>query len=210
MGGPGRGWLACRQRAAPPAPILHPPPRGYRHAGHFRGRLSPSTVPQVLPLLPPIRRPCCCSCLQVSGLVVAGGKVQGVTYTDGEGQAQQLAGDAVVLATGGFGANRELLRKYAPQVRMYYYTLLQSSSGRWSRGAARVIMCGIPWCMCSEGLPELAGVQGRAEFCAGGACQCGAAAGIGRGCLALGAACSTAGQGRASGQAQGQAGSKQS
>jgi hypothetical protein len=55
-------------------------------------------------------------CLQVTGLLQSQGQVRGVTYKTQEGQQEQLEGDAVVLATGGFGANKELLKKYAPQV----------------------------------------------------------------------------------------------
>ncbi len=54
--------------------------------------------------------------LQVTGLLQDGGRVRGVTYRTAEGQEERLPADAVVLATGGFGANKDLLYKYAPQV----------------------------------------------------------------------------------------------
>lgn len=60
----------------------------------------------------------------VTGLVKEGGRVTGVAYTptaaaaaagegSGSGEVVQRA-DAVVLATGGFGANKALLRQHAP------------------------------------------------------------------------------------------------
>ena len=58
--------------------------------------------------------------LQVTGLLQNEGRVQGVTYRTAEGGEEQLAADAVVLATGGFGANMDLLHKYAPQVGHHY------------------------------------------------------------------------------------------
>lgn len=56
--------------------------------------------------------------LQVTGLLHHESRVEGVTYVTAEGREERLQGDAVVLATGGFGANRELLKKYAPEVRV--------------------------------------------------------------------------------------------
>ena len=47
--------------------------------------------------------------------------MQGVTYRTADGRQERLTGDAVVLATGGFGANKDLLHKFAPQVGPRYY-----------------------------------------------------------------------------------------
>ncbi len=50
-------------------------------------------------------------------------EVTGVEYKDAEGQRQQAFGDAVILACGGYGADRgpdSLLRKYCPQVRLFF------------------------------------------------------------------------------------------
>lgn len=67
--------------------------------------------------------------MQVTGLEHEGGRIQGVIYRNAEGSTEKLAADAVVLATGGFGANRELLRKHAPQV-----ADLATTNGPWAQG----------------------------------------------------------------------------
>ena len=47
-----------------------------------------------------------------------GGRVAGVVYADADGAQHRIAADAVVLATGGFGASAALLKQHAPQVRV--------------------------------------------------------------------------------------------
>lgn len=71
------------------------------------------------PCLPLLNRRCGTRALlpQVDSLIHEGTRVEGVAYTAADGSRQRLLGSAVVLATGGFGASAQLLRKYAPQVR---------------------------------------------------------------------------------------------
>ena len=66
-------------------------------------RAPPSSLP--LPNIP-----------QVTSLLHAGSRVEGIEYTDQHGERQRLEASAVILATGGFGASASLLRQYAPQV----------------------------------------------------------------------------------------------
>ncbi len=54
--------------------------------------------------------------MQVESLLQQGSRVEGVSYVAEDGSRQRLEASAVVLATGGFGASGELLRKHAPQV----------------------------------------------------------------------------------------------
>ena len=52
----------------------------------------------------------------VVGLIKESEKVSGVRYIDADGREISLKAGAVVLASGGFGANRELLKTHAPHV----------------------------------------------------------------------------------------------
>eukprot|EP00887_Chlorella_sp_A99_P002099 scaffold21.g2099.t1 len=53
----------------------------------------------------------------VTELLREGGRLSGVAYTEAaSGAAEHVHADAVVLATGGFGASRALLARHAPQV----------------------------------------------------------------------------------------------
>ncbi|KAJ3366529.1 NADH-cytochrome b5 reductase [Allomyces javanicus] len=70
----------------------------------------------------------------VTGLMVDDGHVVGVKYTtpaeeDGEPETTELHADAVVLATGGFSANKEMLAEFAPQM-----VDLPTTNGAWAQG----------------------------------------------------------------------------
>ena len=58
----------------------------------------------------------------------AQGKITGVTYIQ-KGKTVRLDADAVVLATGGFGANQELLTKYQPKLKGYATTNHPGATG---------------------------------------------------------------------------------
>jgi len=67
--------------------------------------------------------------LQVVRLVVdKGGRVCGVEYNQNKTTVSQRAG-SVVLASGGFGANKEFLKRYAPQ-----YSLLGTTNANCAMG----------------------------------------------------------------------------
>jgi succinate dehydrogenase/fumarate reductase flavoprotein subunit len=65
------------------------------------------------------------------------GRIAGVTYTL-EGQEYNTSADAVVLATGGYGANRELLREHAPHA-----ADLATTNGPWAKGEGLVLAQGV-------------------------------------------------------------------
>lgn len=74
--------------------------------------------------------------MQVDRLVVRGGEVRGVAVRD-----DTLETSSVVLATGGFGANRELMDQYLPRVAeddWYWYIGASTSSGSAFALAAQV------------------------------------------------------------------------
>jgi len=56
-------------------------------------------------------------------------KVTGVTVTLPTGSQRQLAASAVVLATGGFGANPKLIAKYRPELKSYRTTNQPGATG---------------------------------------------------------------------------------
>ncbi|EFN54784.1 hypothetical protein CHLNCDRAFT_134736 [Chlorella variabilis] len=66
---------------------------------------------------------------KVESLLHQDGRVEGVAYVADDGSQQRLEASAVVLATGGFGASGELLRKYAPQA-----AELPTTNGAWAQG----------------------------------------------------------------------------
>lgn len=55
-------------------------------------------------------------------LLMEDGAVVGVLALDSKGNAMKIGAKAVILATGGFGNNRDLVKKYAWQHRNAYYT----------------------------------------------------------------------------------------
>lgn len=68
----------------------------------------------------------------LSGLVTDGDKVIGVQATDWDGNVTYLkANKGVLLATGGMGANREMLKQYIPTA---YYQVKFSTSGTQDTG----------------------------------------------------------------------------
>ena len=71
---------------------------------------------------------------RATGLVVREGRVEGVRCLvgraeDGSAEEREFPGAAVVLATGGFGANRALLRRHAPAA-----ADLPTTNGHFARG----------------------------------------------------------------------------
>ncbi|KAL4452364.1 hypothetical protein ABPG75_008026 [Micractinium tetrahymenae] len=66
---------------------------------------------------------------KVDSLIHENSRVEGVAYTAADGSKERLLGSAVVLATGGFGASSQLLKKYAPQV-----AELPTTNGPWAQG----------------------------------------------------------------------------
>ena len=62
-----------------------------------------------------------------------GGRVAGVLYADADGTQHSIAADAVVLATGGFGASATLLKQHAPQVRVYVCVCMRQGWGSGRR-----------------------------------------------------------------------------
>ncbi|MDB1692867.1 hypothetical protein A5867_000017 [Enterococcus sp. 6D12_DIV0197] len=57
-----------------------------------------------------------------------GGKVTGVNVKI-NGEEKEIAGDAVVVTTGGFGSNKELIEKYRPDLKGYVSTTSEGSTG---------------------------------------------------------------------------------
>lgn len=64
-------------------------------------------------------------------LIVENGRVAGVSVTGPDGQPHCIAADAVVLATGGFSMNPELLATFAPQME---HALRQGGAGNQGDG----------------------------------------------------------------------------
>lgn len=64
-------------------------------------------------------------------LIVVNGQVEGVSVTGPNGQPHDIAADAVVLATGGFSMNPELLATFAPQLE---HALRQGGAGNQGDG----------------------------------------------------------------------------
>lgn len=56
------------------------------------------------------------------------GKVTGVNVKI-NGEEKEIAGDAVVVTTGGFGSNKELIEKYRPDLKGYVSTTSEGSTG---------------------------------------------------------------------------------
>lgn len=56
------------------------------------------------------------------------GKVTGVKVKI-NGEEKEIAGDAVVVTTGGFGSNKELIEKYRPDLKGYVSTTSEGSTG---------------------------------------------------------------------------------
>lgn len=65
----------------------------------------------------------------VSKLLTATGAVCGVEYVDTEKAVHQFHSRAVVLATGGFGASKELMRRYRPDLANYRTTNQPGATG---------------------------------------------------------------------------------
>ncbi|HAT54310.1 MAG TPA: flavocytochrome c, partial [Lactobacillus sp.] len=59
----------------------------------------------------------------------AEGKVNGVTATLPNGDKKTISGKAVILATGGFGANTEMIEKYRPDLKGYKTTNQPGATG---------------------------------------------------------------------------------
>jgi flavocytochrome c len=71
---------------------------------------------------------------KVASLIKDNEKVTGVRYFNKDGEEVILPADAVVLATGGFGASKELLRKHAPHV-----VELATTNGAFAQGEGLVL-----------------------------------------------------------------------
>lgn len=54
---------------------------------------------------------------KVEKLLIENGKIIGVEVFFSQGGKQRIYADAVVVTTGGFGANKELIKKYSPQLK---------------------------------------------------------------------------------------------
>lgn len=79
---------------------------------------------------------------RVTGLLEHGSRVAGVRYSAtsaaaAAGDERTQPADAVVLATGGFGANRDLLRRHAPAV-----AELATTNGPWAQGEGLALAAG--------------------------------------------------------------------
>jgi len=54
---------------------------------------------------------------KVTGLIAENGTVKGVIVEDSEGKTYKIHAKAVIIATGGFGANIEMVTKYKPELK---------------------------------------------------------------------------------------------
>lgn len=119
--GPNVGWAIMRAvlEAVEQAPSI-------RIVTGARVSVQCSGAAQIVPLAPT-----CSAGMQVTGLTAdKGGRVSGVAFqADGDAAPQQIAAAGVILATGGFEANRDLLRRLAPDV-----ADLPTTSGPWAQG----------------------------------------------------------------------------
>ena len=100
------------ETVAPFSTIARPVPRGHRAVGDgFTGQVIMARMLESAERLGvEIRRQC-----RVDGLLQVGGRVTGVTYTDGRGAHRRAsARRGVVLSTGGFQFDRELVGRHGP------------------------------------------------------------------------------------------------
>lgn len=65
----------------------------------------------------------------VTKLLVTNNRINGVQYCDDHGQLQELNAGAVVLTTGGFGASKELMQRYRPDLTHYRTTNQDGATG---------------------------------------------------------------------------------
>ncbi|BDZ29611.1 flavocytochrome c [Lactiplantibacillus sp. WILCCON 0030] len=65
----------------------------------------------------------------VTRLLQTAGKVTGLTVELADGHQRQISAPAVILATGGFGANPELIAKYRPDLKGYRTTNQPGATG---------------------------------------------------------------------------------
>lgn len=75
---------------------------------------------------------------KVTSLIQQNGRVTGVRYEDQSGQEHQLLSRAVILASGGFGASKELLKRYRPDLANYKTTNQPGATGDGLKLASQV------------------------------------------------------------------------
>ncbi|MDY3702770.1 MAG: flavocytochrome c [Limosilactobacillus coleohominis] len=75
---------------------------------------------------------------KVTKLLIQDGRVNGVQYCDNDGQPQELTAEAVILASGGFGASKEMMQRYRPDLAHYRTTNQEGATGDGLRLASAV------------------------------------------------------------------------